>query len=282
MDIDSMKVADLKRELKARNLPCTGTKAELAERLRSSLVGSDDTFGDEALPEEGLSDTDEGLLNEDDLLKDVSQAKSPEKKITPAAAPAAKAAPPPVTVVKTAAVLQKEGVLLPMEDNLFSDPVPPPETASASSNDPSKLKARAARFGLPEAKLEERAKKFGAVKIGDAPEVDKQKLLDRAKRFGIPVGEDGKQAKETPVPKASAIKPSPVAKSAEDLEKLRKRAERFGENVSQAVTKANAQEILEKRKEKFQAAKLERAAKPSVEEPSTEATAPKKRKPIVF
>ena len=40
---------------------------------------------------------------------------------------------------------------------------------------------------------------------------------------------------------------------AEDLEKLRKRAERFGENVSSAVTKANAQELLEKRKAKFQA-----------------------------
>lgn len=51
------------------------------------------------------------------------------------------------------------------------------------------------------------------MKIGEAPEVDKQKLLDRAKRFGIPVGDDGKQAKEAPAPKASAVKPVAVTAS---------------------------------------------------------------------
>ena len=83
------------------------------------------------------------------------------QKTVPAAPAVTKTKPAPVTVVKTAAVLQKEGVLLPMEDNLFSDPVAPPENPTATANDPNKLKARAARFGLPEAKLEERAKKFG-------------------------------------------------------------------------------------------------------------------------
>lgn len=39
-------VADLKRELKARNLSCSGTKAELAERLRSVVGGGDEAFGE--------------------------------------------------------------------------------------------------------------------------------------------------------------------------------------------------------------------------------------------
>lgn len=67
-------------------------------------------------------------------------------------------------VVKTAAALQKEGVLQSMEDDLFSDrpeaPAAPLPVAPRVTAD--KLKARAARFGLLEAKLEERAKKFGA------------------------------------------------------------------------------------------------------------------------
>ena len=49
------------------------------------------------------------------------------------------------------------------------------------------------------------------MKIGEAPEVDKQKLLDRAKRFGLAVGEDGKQAKETPAPRAATVKPAVAA-----------------------------------------------------------------------
>lgn len=59
------------------------TLGNLRERFsvekRASQYNDSRVAGDEALPDGELSDTDEGLLNEDDLLKDVSQTKTPEK-----------------------------------------------------------------------------------------------------------------------------------------------------------------------------------------------------------
>ncbi|OQR79536.1 hypothetical protein BIW11_05670 [Tropilaelaps mercedesae] len=300
MDIDSMTVADLKRELKARNLVVKGAKAELAQRLKEALTQADKEIGDDQLPDGELSD--EGLLNEDDLLKDTpdSPVKHKDLHLHPTVESSQVEKPKPAVVppsgitvpqvVKTAAALQKEGVLQSMEDDLFSDrPAPMGVLASTPEVTADKLKARAARFGLPEAKLEERAKKFGtgvSNKIGAAPIEDKQKLVDRAKRFGLSVDEDGRanRATATTIVPHFAINVSPA-----DLEKLRKRAERFGGNVSSVAVKLEEAEKLAKRKAKFgveittgssTVANLDHEK--GTENKSIAAPTPPKRKPIVF
>lgn len=58
-DLSSLKVADLRKELKLRSLPITGTKPELVQRLQEAL-NSDDSAMDDALLDE------DSVLGEDD------------------------------------------------------------------------------------------------------------------------------------------------------------------------------------------------------------------------
>ena len=60
-----MKVADLKKELKARGLSVTGNKTELIERLQMAGSASSGTVGDASV----LEEDDTALLEEaDDIL----------------------------------------------------------------------------------------------------------------------------------------------------------------------------------------------------------------------
>ncbi|XP_013404173.1 SAP domain-containing ribonucleoprotein [Lingula anatina] len=83
-------------------------------------------------------------------------------------------------------------------------------------------------------RLAERAKKFGVVS-----EEAKKKL--RAEKFGLPVPAD------TKTKTSGNITTAPAA----DLEKLKKRAERFGITTSSTLSNVDKQEKLLKRKERF-------------------------------
>lgn len=53
-----MQVADLKKELKLRNMPTTGNKTELTERLQAALLDGDTTLDDAALNADDILDDD--------------------------------------------------------------------------------------------------------------------------------------------------------------------------------------------------------------------------------
>lgn len=85
-DITKMKVADLKKELKARGLSVMGNKNELVDRLQSALLDGGDVLEDTANSEDLLEDDDlnDDLLDEDkDLTDPVGEEEQILKSPTP-------------------------------------------------------------------------------------------------------------------------------------------------------------------------------------------------------
>jgi len=212
MDISAMKVADLKKELKSRGLSTTGIKSELIDRLQLALAKPDD-------------------LNEEELLAEEPEAVAlvPPKKVPikrDVAMPAVEAAtsavgkeniddavPPPAK--KATPVAEKTDAAAAAESKSAESPA-----AAEATTDADRAAARAARFGIA------------------SPESSEEKKGDRAKRFGIPV---------TASPGSNKIGSAPAA----DMETLKKRAERFGLNASQTMQKAELDEKIKKRQDRF-------------------------------
>ncbi|TSK16203.1 Cyclin-dependent kinase 2 [Bagarius yarrelli] len=92
------------------------------------------------------------------------------------------------------------------------------------------------------------------VKIALSETAD-ERLQKRAERFNLPPTSDSKKAARAArfgLPATSApLKGTPVSKTNVDVEVLKKRAERFGMNVSSVSKKVEEEEKLKKRKERF-------------------------------
>jgi len=215
MDISAMKVADLKKELKSRGLSTTGIKSELIDRLQLALAKPDD-------------------LNEEELLAEEPEAVAlvPPKKVPikrDVAMPVAEA------VVAATSAVGKENI---------DDAVPPPakkatpvaeKTDAAAAAESKSAESPAAAEATTDAdRAAARAARFGIA----SPESSEEKKGDRAKRFGIPV---------TASPGSNKIGSAPAA----DMETLKKRAERFGLNASQTMQKAELDEKIKKRQDRF-------------------------------
>uniref|UniRef100_A0A0K8TTP4 Putative nucleic acid-binding protein n=1 Tax=Tabanus bromius TaxID=304241 RepID=A0A0K8TTP4_TABBR len=256
-DIATMKVADLKRELRLRGLSATGNKTELQERLQASLLEGDLTLDDTAIPE-GLLDDDDVLTDEEksgiDLAHEDAVLKTPpieEEKSSPTnTAPAKK-------VVLKRNISHTFPTLSEFSNNSMSSgketDAPPNKAAKPESDDGDKT--------TDDDNKHDESKKV--VKISDLSLKDRLEM--RAKKFGLQVtggtsgtSGTGASGETSTKQQARAIR---FGQSNEDkasangtntsIDVLKKRAERFGCSVSSRMTELELKEKLQKRQERF-------------------------------
>lgn len=271
-DISKMKVADLKKELKNRGLSTLGNKNELVDRLQGALIDGGDPLEDTANSEDLLEDDElnDDILEEEEekqhheateedrILKsptpsEVSKSESPEqktdtvtkeleseKKEDHSAVPQKKislkrnisiSVPTPAVATAASATESDEGK---KQSKDTSEDTKNKDT-EASSAEPEKKVIKLTEL-TPQQRLEMRAKKFGA----QATESPESKLQARAARFGLG-GSDSTTGGVSSKPASNLV----------SLDALKKRAERFGGNVSDKVTKQELEEKLHKRQERF-------------------------------
>ncbi|KAJ8260193.1 hypothetical protein GJAV_G00178140 [Gymnothorax javanicus] len=179
VELQKLKLAELKQECAARGLDIKGNKGELIARLQVYL----EEHGDEEVNEEEVLGDD---TEEDIPTKGVETSKQKPQKALEAAS---------------------------VQDALKVVKIP------QSMSVEEKMKKRAERFNLTGG--------------GD-------KMAARAARFGLPVASS-----------ASTQGASANSKPGVDVDLLKKRAQRFGMNVSSISKKAEDEEKLKKRKERF-------------------------------
>lgn len=264
-DVSKMKVADLKKELKNRGLSTLGNKNELVDRLQGALIDGGDPLEDTANSEDLLEDDElnDDILEEEEekqhheateedrILKsptpsEPSKSESPEQKTEAVSkeleadkkedhpVPQKKVAlkrnlsisvptPAATTVPATASDDEKK------QNKEALDDSKPTDAETVASDEPPKKVIKLTEL-TPQQRLEMRAKKFGA----QAADTSDSKLQARAARFGL-----------------SGSDPSKPASTLVSLDALKKRAERFGGNVSDKVSKLEQDEKLHKRQERF-------------------------------
>lgn len=269
-DVSKMKVADLKKELKNRGLSTLGNKTELVDRLQGAIIDGGDPLEDTANSEDLLEDDElnddileeeeeklqDGTVEEDQMLKsptpsEVSKSESPEqqklqeqsskdqeqeqdKKDDVSVAPQKKVALKrnisiSVTIpTGSGAAVGGEAEKETKKDDEDKDGEP-------KSGEPEKKVIKLNEM-TPQERLEMRARKFGP----KSSETLDSKLQARAARFGL--GSSSSSGSSGTTPGTSTLV---------SLDALKKRAERFGVNVSDKMTKLEQEEKLQKRQERF-------------------------------
>ncbi|XP_056278845.1 SAP domain-containing ribonucleoprotein [Pseudoliparis swirei] len=203
IELQKLKLAELRQECEARGLDTKGNKGELIARLQSYLdEHEDDVDVDDVLAE----DTEDfPKVEEANIVKDEKISESTEDE-PPADKKVVKITPP----ASSGERLQKRAERFNM-----------PATAE------SKKAIRAARFGES---TENTSPAAGVVANSNAP-VNIDQLKKRAERFGINV--------------------SSVSQKIEDDEKLKKRKERFGATTGAGAGSAEVEAKKMKRAERF-------------------------------
>lgn len=262
-DISKMKVVDLRKELKSRGLSYAGDKAELVARLQGAI--SQDDNGDINLDSDEI-DSDGVLEDEDDksqndILDDTAVDTLNEELALEESSPEKQSVDP-----KPHRILKRK---------MTSETPKPTENKEAgakkiilnrTSISVSNNTTNASKPAEEEKKDTESASNTtsdrtvtGKIKI-TADSDPKTRLEMRAKRFGLPVKMTDEQRKEARKQRFnqnsvstndSSINVSNTGSLADNLEKLKKRAQRFGQSVSAIMTDIENKEKLEKRKAKF-------------------------------
>ncbi|XP_022113925.2 SAP domain-containing ribonucleoprotein [Pieris rapae] len=259
-DISKMKVVELRKELRARGLPYSGDKAELIARLQAATQPdehADINLDSDELDSEGVLD-DEDEKAHHDILEDSAvdtlteelalEESSPEKT-------SVDAKPQKILKRKITTEIQKE-------QSMESKDIGPKKivlnrTISMTSS---------TTATQPTEKEEEEADKSTLMetnKVKITTNLDlKTRLEMRAKRFGLPVQVSDDIRKEARKQRFGTTNISSNVSNVtipgtltDNLDKLKKRAERFGQSVSSLMTDIEKQEKLAKRKAKFGAVK---------------------------
>ncbi|XP_069699400.1 SAP domain-containing ribonucleoprotein isoform X1 [Periplaneta americana] len=243
-DISKLKVADLKKELKARGLSTMGNKNELIERLQLSLHGENSLITE---PDSAAGDSEE-ILDEDDVLADEEEEEVLVGDISPAQESKLRKLPSvsedegPVSTKRTATGTTKKIVL--------NRNVVPSASSSEKENQQQGISQEDSDTGQQPQKPEAEGKKV--VKLSAFSM--KERLEMRAQKFGVELSSDAKkEARAARFGISAPINTSNTAAASSDV--LRKRAERFGLTLSPVSTrnlsKAELTEKLEKRKQRF-------------------------------
>ncbi|XP_064822126.1 SAP domain-containing ribonucleoprotein-like isoform X2 [Oncorhynchus masou masou] len=200
VELQKLKLAELKQECAVRGLAVKGNKGDLIGRLQAYLEEHDEVNEEEVL----------GELEDNPKEEEISE--------TPAEVAVEKAAVPEKDAEKKVVKITAPSVVderLQKRAERFNLP------ATADS----KKEARAARFGLPALSP---ASKPGASVANSKLTVSVEVLKKRAERFGMNV--------------------SSVAKTVEVDEKLKKRKERFGILTAAAVVGAEDSEVKKRKR----------------------------------
>lgn len=257
-DVSKMKVVDLRKDLKSRGLSYAGDKAELVARLQAAMQhDSNDEHADINLDSDEI-DSD-GVLDEDDTKShndfDDTAVETLSEDLVLADQPAEKPAPDPAPASE------------PKSRTLKRKIVAPDAKEKAEEKEGSKkivlnraISLTSTQLDLELAKdTEKKNEQSGEGKVKITAEIDpKTKMELRAKRFGLPVKMSDDERKEarkqrfginSNVTTTSSILSGGTL--SENMDKLKKRAERFGQSVSKIMTDIENKEKLEKRKAKF-------------------------------
>ncbi|XP_064155563.1 SAP domain-containing ribonucleoprotein-like [Anguilla rostrata] len=181
VELQKLKLAELKQECAARGLSVKGNKAELIARLQEH--------------ESFLEEHEEDVNEEEVLGEETEESAKTEAAIGQKPASEEAGGPEGTTEKKVVKI---------------TPPIPIDE----------RLQKRAERFNVP-------------------PSADSKKAM-RAARFGLPA-----------VAPVSSLGDPAISKAPVDVGVLKKRAERFGMNVSSISKKVEEDEKLKKRKERF-------------------------------
>ncbi|XP_069969505.1 SAP domain-containing ribonucleoprotein isoform X9 [Penaeus vannamei] len=243
--ISKMKVADLKKELKARGLPVTGNKNELVERLQEALEAD----GNVPL---GTVDGEDEEFDEEEILGGDDMDTVDIGKLTPQEEAAALGVNISVRDVSTMLEQpeKKKISLKRSEPPVPTAPTTPPPTEASKENTSPESQSEGQEDGVPSKKL---------IRLSSTE--NKTQIEARAERFGIPLNEEArKQARAERFAGNSTtttVNKKPAKLSMEtggtDIEKLKARAKRFGEVTSKSLTKVSELEKMKQRQERFAA-----------------------------